>query len=495
MGNEPTQIVYGNLIDIDNEEFKNDNLFSGKNAGYGDLNAYNPTGNDEKDYDDTTFGLGFINAANWNGFDKETRNIEVAHNQLDESGWYYDKQKLNNLTSVKLFANTFRVSVEEGGETKRVWKTTESGKYTYFVMSSVITDDFTVEVNNGWTDMGEDLIGNAINGALKPFSAYGSMIEKGLTEITKSHQEKMKSDKEYADNVNNSTTGKIINWITNKITDSKTGKAGIGKKLLGMVNNIAQGNVVTQGTSFTTYAGSGVSFNNLEMRFTLFPAWVNGKLVSVIDQVSKIVDYAVGDLQPLPEEMKEATKEVAKAVTGTIQKKTNIAIADLANKAIDTGADALNKYLFWQAPPAGYTVNSPMNLDTMNAFPGTFMLAIGSHYIIENLVIANMSLKFSKQLMKNPLYFDAEQENRLSSDENALSPLYCEVSILFKPITKYSNRSLFRFINGKTGYRKEVAGDLLRNLDKMSDYNGVQTDKLNKTRVKEDAPLPDVPGT
>jgi hypothetical protein len=90
---------------------------------------------------------------------------------------------------------------------------------------------------------------------------------------------------------------------------------------------------------------------------------------------------------------------------------------------------------------------------------GTLKLKIGSQYSLTNLVIESASFNFSKQMVKNPANsYTYQKENSKFRFDNkngqdlsnapALSPLYCEVNLQLRPVTKYTSQMLERFISG-----------------------------------------------
>ena len=369
----------------------------------------------------------------------------------ESKGWYYDDQLSNPLTSVRLLTNAYPEAKEDG---KIEWK--DLSGYDEVIMHSIINEDFNVEISNGWEDQGGDFLSGTLNSILKPLAPYGEVAAKALEDI-RAHNVTLKKE----DRVSESTVGKVLFGVSEAISPD----------LIRDISQLGQGTFVSQGTSFTTYGGTGINFGLLGMKFTLFPTWVKGKMVTVIDQIEKIIPYSVGNLEEVNWE--KATQTLGNAAEG-LSTATNVDIKGLLDKVSNSGAgkavkDAINKYLKWQRPPGGYRVDDPLNID-VESFPGTLCLEVGTHYKLSNLVISNISMQFSKQMVKDPSYFivqnDVNPQGR-SNNEVGLSPLYCDVNIILKPMTKYSLRSMREFINGNVDTRKTVVSGMYNDLKEI----------------------------
>ena len=375
----------------------------------------------------------------------------------DFKGWYYDDQLSNPLTSVRLLSNS-QPTVKEN---KVVWEDLDG--YDAVIMSSIINDDFSVEVSNGWDDQGGDFLSGTLNGLIKPLAPYGEVFAKAMDKI-KVFNAELENDPEVSD----SLAGKILTGISDVVPSDA----------IRSVSRLAQGAFVTQGTSFTTYGGTGINFGLLGMKFTLFPTWVNGEMVSVVNQVEKIVPYSIGNLEDV--DWSGAAK-VAGGAAKKLSEATNIDITKLVTKLVESDAgkeaqNAINKYLKWQRPPGGYRVDDPLNID-VESFPGTLCLEVGTHYKISNLVISNISLQFSKQMVKDPRYFNLDG-TAPGEEENGLSPLYCDVNIVLRPMTKYSQQSMYEFIRGNVDTRKAVVKGMKGDLSKIrEDIKGKEFDE------------------
>ena len=187
-------------------------------------------------------------------------------------------------------------------------------------------------------------------------------------------------------------------------------------------------NLIVQGTRFRYYSGTGISFGNLGMRFTIFPKWVGpNEFLTVNQQLEKLFPYAIGKYESLhfTTENENGEKEVH-------------------------ASDILG----WQRPPAGYRADYK-DIDN-KALKGTLKLRIGAFYVLESLVCEGLSFSLSRQMVKKPLgagYSGVNAgEDRLvklsNTDTVAFSPLFAEVNLVLQPSTKYSDIVMRDFIYG-----------------------------------------------
>ena len=335
------------------------------------------------------------------------------------------------------------------------------------LITSILSEDFIVGVNNQWGDAG------------------------GATQI-ESLFNQMKSSAPYVKEV-----GGLLRNLSNKISEfvDPNGWLGKGNNYLGQLadrmktssaDNLNQA-LVTQGTRFSYYGGTATSFGNLSMKFTLFADWCfeNNEWVfrTVHDQLREIYPYAVGKYYPLDLNVRNSVAEGTEWRTA----------AELADKAI-------SDFFGWQQPPGGFQ-SDIRSLDTCQK--GTLRLVLGGYYTIENLVISDMSVNFSKTMTKIPpkikmwdtevkqeikytgtfvkesvVYKDGEVETQttadgikqikiqqetikntydaknstitntralITTDEGFLTPLYADVIINLRPASSYSDNSLINF--------------------------------------------------
>ena len=108
----------------------------------------------------------------------------------------------------------------------------------------------------------------------------------------------------------------------------------------------------------------------------------------------------------------------------------------------------------WQKPPGGFRANVK-NVEIIQE--GTLMLRFGAYYAITNLVIESANFNFSKQMTKKP-------DPTLSGE--IISPLYCDVTLQLRPATKYSDKSLKKFVSSRasTNIVQEVTMDMKNKL-------------------------------
>jgi hypothetical protein len=88
-------------------------------------------------------------------------------------------------------------------------------------------------------------------------------------------------------------------------------------------------------------------------------------------------------------------------------------------------------------PPGGFEAELK-DVDIVQK--GTLKLRFGTFYALDNLVINNCNFTFSKTMVKNP-------SSKTGPD---LTPMYCDVTLSLRPITKYSKEKLIQFIDAKT---------------------------------------------
>ena len=370
------------------------------------------------------------------------------------SGWYYDLQRDNEITSVKLLANTYKSNekrkknvfttdsdgnkifateggsnntllFEEEGTGENIWKKAVDAKgenpgwweedsdgYNKLLCKSIISEDFNITTTNSWTDFGGDPLGAAWEGIAKPLAPYSVMFKDALNSLVEKQNIRKSSGVE---------EGKVASLIS-KATELMSTFSN-NSSLSEYLNK----SLVVQGTRFTYYSGTGISFNNLGMRFTIFPRYdENGKFMSVLDQIGDILPYIVGRFVPF---------HISDTQTASLVQKF------VGNTAIKDVESFVTQYVNWQEPPGGFMaknkdVDQTGITDADSPQFGTLKLKIGGLYAITNLVCADASLTFSKQMVKGP------------SSETPLTPLYCDVNLMLKPATKYSDKSLMRFING-----------------------------------------------
>lgn len=328
------------------------------------------------------------------------------------SGWYYDLQLENRLTSASLHPNKELKGnewVDVSGE-----KDPDYDKYGKEpICRAIITEDFNVSVANTWSDFGGDMLGQMWE-SIKPLAPYADTAKQMINNAVQSYNSASKEEKaKINESAISRTLAKVMTAIDDKLQNPESG--------IDIVDYLNRA-LVVQGTRFSYYSGSGTSFGNLMMKFTLFPTFKGSKYETVDKQVEKILPYCIG-----------------KYVTGS----DGLQVDNETQNIIDN-------MIGWQKPPGGFKANVK-NVDVIQE--GTLMLRFGAYYAITNLVVENATFNFSKQMTKKP-------DPTLSGE--ILSPLYCDVTIQLRPATKYSDKSLREFVlsRGSTKTLKAVQDEL-----------------------------------
>jgi len=376
--------------------------------------------------------------------------FDTKYGESRQSGWYYDNQTNNPLMSVNLMTNSYYNTVSEK------WEIDEDGRYFVLLDScrSILHEDFQVQINNNFSDVGQDLVGDTISSTIRNIAPYANLANEGLNIILSKKNELMKNQT-FKELVEDTFFGNAIS--------TGLDKAGKLQKFMKESNmdimNFLNSKIITQGTQFTYYGGTSINFGNLSIKFTIFPKLIDGIMMSVTDQINELYPYFMGklvnfsDSQILPEQL---------TIGDTI-----------------FNSNSLNEYIKVQKAPLGYkSVNENIDLYRHGCGQkGTFKLLIGSYYKIGNLVLVDASLSFSKYMTK--LY------NPSAGEE--ISPLYCDVILSFRPSTKYSHESLMYFINKNNvnNYKKTTktkittTGEDGSEQTSFTEQSSEQTDSLN----------------
>jgi hypothetical protein len=335
------------------------------------------------------------------------------------SGWYYDLQLENRLTCATLHPYSELVNGKwgkfVGGKEKADDDVPEYRKEP--ICKAIITEDFNVSVANTWSDFGGDMIGQMWE-SIKPLAPYVSAAKEMIRSAVDEYD---KADAATKNKINESTVSRTLANVMKAMNDTFNNENS-GLDITDYLNRA----LVVQGTRFSYYSGSGTSFGNLVMKFTLFPTFNGKKYITVDKQVEKILPYCIGEY-----------------VTGADGLKTD----EETQKIIDG-------MIAWQKPPGGFRANVK-NVDVIQE--GTLMLRFGAYYSITNLVIESANFNFSKQMTKKP-------DPTLSGE--IISPLYCDVTIQLRPATKYSDKSLRKFILSRASTKTvtKVTNEMKKNL-------------------------------
>lgn len=342
------------------------------------------------------------------------------------SGWYYDLQLENKLTSASLHPYSVLVNGEwrkhlyaEGEDKDLKENDPDQAEYSKNpICKAIITEDFNVSVANTWSDFGGDMLGQMWE-SIKPLAPYAGAAKEMISSAV---QEYDSADEATKKRINESTVSRTLANVMRAMNDTFNNNEGSGLDITDYLNRA----LVVQGTRFSYYSGSGTSFGNLVMKFTIFPTFKDNKYITVDKQVERILPYCIGEY-----------------VTGADGLKV-----DKETQSIIDGMVA------WQKPPGGFRANVK-NVDIIQE--GTLMLRFGAYYAITNLVIESANFNFSKQMTKKP-------DPALSGE--IISPLYCDVTLQLRPATKYSDKSLKKFVfsRASTNIVQEVTMDMKNKL-------------------------------
>ncbi len=387
-------------------------------------------------------------------------------------GWYYDQQLRSPLTSVTLHANKWwQESTSEDGKTSGQfinWKQigdndngfgkrggkcdddvftraplkNQDGTSTNLdgcgygldpICTSLLQEDFSVSISNTWSEFGGDPIGETWNSLRGPLSGIAKPLINSINELFSNNDEAMADE-----NSNRGRFSKLleraVDWAHRKydrIVDNND------IDIVSFLNKA----IVTQGTRFSYYGGTGISFGGLGMKFTIFPKYDGETFIEVPEQVEKLYPYFIGQM----ESFEDATGINGDEDDGSFQ------------------GQVANKCFMFQKPPGGY-LTEMFDIDITQE--GTLKLKIGGYYEINNLVCSDIMLNFSKNMVKNPT-------------NNTISPLFCDVAINLRASTKYTDRKLKDFISGN-GKMKDFTKEINKSIEENLDAERKELDNLLK---------------
>lgn len=347
------------------------------------------------------------------------------------SGFYYDIQLDNPFTMCSLHPN--RIFKVDENNKKGVWvsvpadeqdeddKENDNVKEKYRkkpLCQSIFNEDFNVSIANNWSDFGGDPIGEMWNN-LKPLAPYAAQLVSSLNTMMEQQKD---VDRKHPE-VNSSYTARALKYIVrqmskvtskdangNTLNDRKDPASVTNSAVVDYLNR----SLVVQGTRFSYYSGTGVSFGNLSMKFTVFPKWdKDGKFITVNSQINELYPYLIGRYVPAEPDMEDKDS-----------------------------AAFIKDFIGWQMPPGGFA-SDMKNVDNVQC--GTLKLKLGAYYYLNNLVCNDATFNFSKQMVKNPQSFIIGG----NLQEDMFSPLYCDVTLTLRPATKYSDQKLREFATGQ----------------------------------------------
>ena len=341
----------------------------------------------------------------------------------NDGGFYYDEQLDNDM-----FRATLHPSTEDGPADEYSKEKTGplSGYYHKDpIATAVIADDFQVTINNTFSEFGGDAIGGFWNEAVKPWQPYVDFVKDDVDLLVKKGTELVDS---FTNRIGSTNVKKTVSKVTDTIRT-------LTSQVLDKPGAFLKRSLVVQGTMFSYYRDTKLSFGNLMMKYVVFSGYdKNGNYVTVQDQINKLRFYIIGNMKPLGGGHEQDLKQFA----------------------------------MWQLPPGGYKTNL-FNIDSKQY--GTLLLKLGPFYSIPNLVVEGAQLNYSKILAKNPNVGDSTQ----------LDPLYCEVQLMLKPVTKFSADALFNFAHGVDSKpeRTEFESKLASRLSALKGINnGLGMDKM-----------------
>lgn len=306
------------------------------------------------------------------------------------SGWYYDLQTDHEgpgrLTCVTLHPNTIDTGTKDWADAIDDPDNPAYRKDPICV--ALVNEDFQVSVANSWSDFGGDMLGQMWE-QVKPLAPYAEFAQEMIHKAVQDYNDPKNAAAR--DKINESKVSRALASVMSNI-DQK-----IQSKEVDIAEYLNR-SLVVQGTRFSYYSGTGISFGNMVMKFTMFPKWNGASLKTVTEQTEEIYPYIVGHF--------------------------------LKEDGLHADMDGM---IGWQLPPAGFKADIK-NVD--NIQKGTLLLKYGAYYAIENLVIENASFNFSRQMVKHP------------NQKGQFSPLYCDITLQLKPATKFSDEKLKKFVSG-----------------------------------------------
>lgn len=381
------------------------------------------------------------------------------------SCWFYDHQLDNRLTSISLHANTRYdedsktwIRATEDYYSHRYGGVDKGGYYVNPLCRSVLMEDFSVAIANTWSDLGGDPISGMVNDLMHSIAPYANAVNTAIDAIGRKAEEWGAANPAEVDAETGKKKFSIAHQLAGFAEWAKDKKGDNGEKLIDLLNS----NLIMQGTRFSYYGGTGISFGNLAMRYTVFPKWVDGGFLTVNQQIEDLLPYTIGKYETLKFNAKDK------------------------NGNVDTYASDI---IGWQRPPAGYRADYK-DIDN-KALKGTMKLRIGAFYVLEGLVCESLTFNMSRQMVKKPREVGYNQVTvgsdriiRLSPDTETInfSPLFADVVMVFRPATKYSDTVMRNFIYGLN--MKGEANENAQKLNKQMNSNlSAEKDKI-KHRYK-----------
>ena len=310
-------------------------------------------------------------------------------------------------------------------------------KYYYSkepICSAILNEDFKINISNNFSKLGGDPLGDIINQnktALPYMGMVSSFLSKLATKTLGGTENGKKVD------------GKLQQW--EKEGRNTTFIKGLGNILQagatwsGISQALMNRAIVFQGARFSFYQGTGISYDNIALNYTIFPYWDTedtDKLgypvfKTVYDQLEILLPYVIGDFVPLLFSEVRTDGDDSKALT-------------FIKKVQGEVQSIISSFGSWQLPPGGFEAYL-RDIDVVQK--GTLKLKIGSMYSIDNMVITSCNFSLSKHLIKHPQMRDLGDP--LKNSAQYLTPAFCDVQLSLKPISLSSKNSLLRFMRGE----------------------------------------------
>jgi len=365
-----------------------------------------------------------------------------------KSCWFYDDQLNNRLTSISLHVNT----VYDGKNWKWASGNVDAGGYFKDpICRSVLNEDFNVSIANSWSDLGGDPISGMVNDVMHAAAPYADAINNALQTLGQKANEWIKDQDEPELDKNGKPKFSLARTISGWASSAGEVAAEKGEDLIDFMN----ANLIMQGTRFSYYSGTGISFGNLGMRFTLFPEWRDGGFYTVNQQLEDLFPYVIGKYENLrfKYETEPGKKELFQS--------------DLIG---------------WQKSPAGYRAHYK-DIDN-KALKGTMKLRIGAFYVLESLVCDNLTFNLSRQMVKKPqeagysgLNSGEDRIKNINPDTKtvSISPLFADVNMVLRPSTKYSDTVMRNFI-----YGLNMAGDINEGAQELNNLMNIGLERIKR---------------
>lgn len=394
------------------------------------------------------------------------------------NGWYYDEQLNDPMTSITLHANKCL-------DDQLNWVDYEKTDEDYYlrgdgghgggyglepIAKAILTEDFNIAVANTWSPLnGDDMI-SGIWSQIRTLAPYTPIIGHALDIAEAATSEE-------------SGTTTDGNRVSNGIRNVLHTIVGGAKSGLSMIDSRLNDHLITQGTRFTYYSGSGTAFGNLGLKYTIFPTFQpSGYFEDTIDQVTKLLPYvngkfekdnlgflktavlAWGKMQHKTQDwfvdasakMDEKLRDISQnnytgdKLRSAAQSVSKIA-GSLTDGVISVADDIINEIaerglIGWQIAPGGY---KPTYKDIDTTLEGTLKLKLGPQFAVSSLLCQDASFNFSKVMVKSPI-------------DGTISPLYCDINLTLTPATKYSNNALSDFISGVRNTRFNETPEIIK---------------------------------